>query len=188
MKKRLRCFNCGKYFWRENQYVSGNYARLKNKRGNYYCSKSCAAISNNKITGARGPYRKNDRKELYERSIELRKDGLGYRSIAAKVGVSWGTVRNWVRSIPAPDAHALASKAQIKNIELCAKKAVREKLISLRGYFCEECHLNTWLGKPITLEHHHINGNKKDNREKNLKILCPNCHSQTSNYRSVSNR
>lgn len=48
---------------------------------------------------------------------------------------------------------------------------------------CENCKLTKWLGKPISLELHHINGVNNDNRIENLQILCPNCHSYTKNYR-----
>ena len=57
-------------------------------------------------------------------------------------------------------------------------------LISLRGRKCECCGLTEWLGKPITLEVHHINGDRIDNSFENLKILCPNCHSYTDNWRN----
>ena len=49
---------------------------------------------------------------------------------------------------------------------------------------CEMCDNTEWMGKPIPLELHHINGNKFDNRIENLQILCPNCHSFTDNYRA----
>jgi hypothetical protein len=49
---------------------------------------------------------------------------------------------------------------------------------------CEECGISEWNGKKITLELDHINGNNTDNSFDNLKILCPNCHSQTSTFRN----
>jgi predicted HNH restriction endonuclease len=32
------------------------------------------------------------------------------------------------------------------------------------------------------MELHHVNGDGTDNRLVNLKLLCPNCHSQTANW------
>ena len=47
---------------------------------------------------------------------------------------------------------------------------------------CEECSITEWNGKPIICELDHINGNSKDHKLTNLRILCPNCHSQTDTY------
>lgn len=53
---------------------------------------------------------------------------------------------------------------------------------------CEICgQSNEWMGKPLSLQLHHINGNHRDNRLENLMILCPNCHTQTDNYSGRSN-
>ena len=58
--------------------------------------------------------------------------------------------------------------------------------MGLKENKCEnpECGLSEWYGKPIVCELHHINGDSTDNRIENLIILCPNCHSQTDNFRS----
>lgn len=49
-------------------------------------------------------------------------------------------------------------------------------------YECMECGLVAWHGKPISLHLDHLNGIHNDNRLENLRLLCPNCHSQTPTY------
>lgn len=63
---------------------------------------------------------------------------------------------------------------------------VKERLFNnhIKENKCEICGLSEWLSKPIMCELHHINGDTTDNRIENLQILCPNCHSQTDNFRS----
>ena len=65
-------------------------------------------------------------------------------------------------------------------------KSHRLKLLLLRDELkessCEQCHGTEWMGKPIPLELHHVNGDPFDNRIENLQILCPNCHALTDNH------
>lgn len=64
---------------------------------------------------------------------------------------------------------------------------VKRKLfrLGLKEKKCECCGItDSWMGKPISLELHHVDGNNRNNDLSNLQILCPNCHSQTPNYRN----
>lgn len=47
---------------------------------------------------------------------------------------------------------------------------------------CLHCGISDWNGKPITLQFDHIDGNRANNTPENIRMLCPNCHSQTPTY------
>ncbi|MFJ9613247.1 HNH endonuclease [Streptomyces noursei] len=49
---------------------------------------------------------------------------------------------------------------------------------------CARCSTEAvWRGHPLPLEVDQFDGNWRDNRIENLRLLCPNCHSTTDNYR-----
>ena len=56
-------------------------------------------------------------------------------------------------------------------------------LINERGHKCEICGIFAWLGRKIVLELDHIDGDNRNNIRTNLRLLCPNCHSQTDTWR-----
>jgi len=60
------------------------------------------------------------------------------------------------------------------------KRLVKEGILE---YNCSSCGIgDEWNGKPITLQLDHINGVNNDHRLDNLRMLCPNCHSQTDTW------
>jgi hypothetical protein len=63
---------------------------------------------------------------------------------------------------------------------------LRIRLISegLKEKKCELCGITEWNNKPISFELDHINGIRNDHKLENLRIICPNCHSQTTTYRA----
>lgn len=56
---------------------------------------------------------------------------------------------------------------------------LRKILIHLFGDKCQECGTgNVWNGKSLTMEVHHVDNNSDNNMPDNVRLLCPNCHSQ----------
>lgn len=51
-----------------------------------------------------------------------------------------------------------------------------------RGHKCECCGLTEWQRQKIPLQVHHLDGDRLNNEEENLQLLCPNCHALTDNY------
>lgn len=66
-----------------------------------------------------------------------------------------------------------------------ASRAPKRYIIEVCGEICAECQTGPeWNGKPLTLELDHIDGNSDNNLPSNLRLLCPNCHSQTDTHGS----
>ena len=49
-------------------------------------------------------------------------------------------------------------------------------------YECVLCGLSDWQREKITLHLDHIDSDRRNNTRDNLRLLCPNCHSQTPTY------
>jgi hypothetical protein len=58
-------------------------------------------------------------------------------------------------------------------------RIIKEKL---KVYECEECGITEWNKKPIILHLDHIDGDNHNHKFSNLRLLCPNCHSQTDTW------
>jgi hypothetical protein len=61
---------------------------------------------------------------------------------------------------------------------------IRTILFEDRGKQCEVCGITEWNGIPISFEVDHIDGVHSNNTPNNLRIICPNCHSQTDTYKA----
>jgi len=70
-----------------------------------------------------------------------------------------------------------------KDTELtAADKRIIRKTKTL-GDTCSICKLtNEWNGQFLQLQIDHRDGNRKNNLQTNLRLLCPNCHSQTKTF------
>jgi hypothetical protein len=61
---------------------------------------------------------------------------------------------------------------------------LRKFLIESHGEICTECGIGLeYNGKPLTLTVDHIDGDSDNNFPSNLRLLCPNCHSQTDTFK-----
>lgn len=111
------------------------------------------------------------------RKLDLKPVGGNYDSIRRliqklNIDTSHWTGQGWCKNKKLKDWSSYTRATNLK-----------KHLISLRGNKCESCFNETWLGKPITLEIHHKDGDRTNNSLDNLILLCPNCHSQTDNWR-----
>jgi len=63
-------------------------------------------------------------------------------------------------------------------------KWAKRHLADVNGKQCSVCHIDEWQGKEIVLEVDHIDGLHYNNNVENLRLICPNCHSQTDTYKN----
>lgn len=78
-----------------------------------------------------------------------------------------------------PLAAILVEESSYTNNNRLRIRLINEGILAPK---CSECGIDRWRGKPITLHLDHMNGINNDHRIGNLRLLCPNCHSQTATY------
>lgn len=129
--------------------------------------------------------------------IEAVKNSISIAQVLRKLNLreAGGNYHNIKRNIDRLKLNVTHFKAQgwnrntYHNIgDLVNPTAIKRNLIHQRGLKCENCTLSKWLDKPIKLELHHIDGNRSNNLETNLLLVCPNCHAYTDNYRGKKNK
>ena len=86
--------------------------------------------------------------------------------------------------------------ADWKNGTLCAhtgkalmlKASIRRYLIQQANNKCSKCGWDKVnpVTKKVPLEVNHIDGDASNCTETNLEVICPNCHSLTSNFRNLN--
>ncbi len=79
-----------------------------------------------------------------------------------------------------PLTAVLVDGGKTESHQTLKKRLLRENLLENK---CYECEMGPeWRGKVLVLRLDHINGKPTDYRLENLRLLCPNCDSQTDTY------
>jgi len=73
---------------------------------------------------------------------------------------------------------------------LLVSKHIMNYLRERSNNSCESCgwnEINPYTNR-VPIEIDHIDGDASNNKEENLRMLCPNCHSLTPTFRNTGNR
>lgn len=68
--------------------------------------------------------------------------------------------------------------------QLQLSQTIRNYILEQRGHKCNRCgwkKVNPSTGR-VPVQVHHVDGNAMNTKEKNLEVLCPNCHALTPNW------
>jgi 5-methylcytosine-specific restriction endonuclease McrA len=75
---------------------------------------------------------------------------------------------------------------KFKQGEISNRRTLHRILKHTQGYKCIGCNNegthNSIFGTLLALQLDHIDGNASNNMPENLRLLCPNCHSQTDTF------
>lgn len=82
------------------------------------------------------------------------------------------------------EARREKSRLNFFNGLLTERSAIKKHLERECGYYCAICKITDWQNKKISLQLDHIDGNAGNNKPENLRLICPNCHSQTETFGS----
>jgi 5-methylcytosine-specific restriction endonuclease McrA len=130
------------------------------------------------------PY--TDAKKRYDwQAVQAYYDaGASYRKCRAHFGF---TAATWAKAVRAGRVLSRPVKAWTAEEALANSKSRRTiKNHLLRAGIiinrCDFCGLSEWRGRPLSIQIDHVNGIRDDHRLENLRMLCPNCHSQTDTF------
>lgn len=92
----------------------------------------------------------------------------------------------WTAALRNGKLHAFARRQKLDEffIGKLDRGQLRRRLLqeNILRNCCYECGITHWLGQRLSLHLDHINGKSDDSRPENLRLLCPNCHSQTETF------
>ena len=178
----IECLECGKIF-----VVS---TRDKREIKRKFCSRSCSTTFNNKNRSSDVYQKVSDKLSKYKQKTEV-----GDKNYCLCCNKEISRRKIYCDYKCQNDYKYQLYIQKWKNNEVDGKKGEYSISRYIRRYMfekyenkCAICgwnEVNNFTGK-IPLEIEHIDGDYTNNKEKNLMLICPNCHSLTKTYKGAN--
>ena len=117
-------------------------------------------------------------KTLHQTSADLSMSVVSLWRRSKKLNIKWSSIKR-----PSTNKIELSDILEGKYPSYQTFK-LRNRLISegIKKNECEICKISDWNGIGLSMQLDHIDGNSHNHLLNNLRMICPNCHSQTETY------
>lgn len=141
------------------------------------------AIKRGELRAAKKPFRDRRRRYDWASVQQFYEAGHTYRECRSHFGFC---AASWSKAVCRGELQASARRMPLRVLLETSRSrgSIKRRLLEagILQNICQQCGLDAWHGQPISMHLDHINGVRNDHRLANLRMLCPNCHSQTPTY------
>ena len=131
----------------------------------------------NKFTGEEFINLYNEHKHLGKIAVSLKIPMIQAWRTAKKLGLQFGSGGGNQKKIPLDEI--LAGEHPYFQTNKLRKKLLKEGVFENK---CFDCGISEWNNKQLVMHLDHIDGDSSNHKKDNLRMLCPNCHSQTDTW------
>ena len=171
-KNKKQCLCCGKY-------IPLGELGFNKYREREFCSRSCSTSYTNKERSIEEKNKK-PKKKCLNCGEELDNNTKTYCNIRCFHEYKY---KNYIKKWKNEEI-----SGTIGDVWIDISDYIRRYIFEKYDYKCAQCgwaEINPYTGT-LPLEIEHIDGDATNNKEENLILLCPNCHSLTSTYRGAN--
>jgi hypothetical protein len=122
-------------------------------------------------------YQKYD--TLHQASAELKMTTVSLWRRAKKLGLAWKDKNFKPEKPKIPTDEIIEGKHPYYQTLKLKKRLLKE---GLKENKCDICGITEWNNKELSMQLDHIDGDSHNHKFDNLRMICPNCHSQTHTY------
>jgi hypothetical protein len=115
-------------------------------------------------------------------------EGHTYRECRARFGFA---AESWTRAVRGGRLRARGQQLPLAILLARSDRSSIKRRLLEEGILkntCGECGISEWRGRTLSVQIDHINGDCSDHRIEKLRMLCPNCHSQTETFGGRNSR